>query len=377
MTYSFIQRSGSNFTDTSIKKMQLDLLVTDGSLYRLDFLNGYSNPNPDGTLAGGAVFKNLVQGAADATYTLSSGGMSVATGKKGLSSPGTDTGGSSYLGFPNGEFDMHTATGDHDFIEHLWYKQITGYSPVGPQLLGDYLSETSAWWGLSPCAPTIFAGQNGSGGARPYAILRGPNAATNPPANESLLNAAHLISAAYVGGNVQLWIDGALFSSTPYTSASTLRLPSRRSHGTFVFSGQPSAADTVTINGNVITFVAAGAAGAQVNIGADATATAQALKTYVNANTVTLGATAEGAAATLLILQNSLTTLMTLVKSAANVTVGAVVASKNLRLFNGLKGDYYAVAGEDLTVSGRTAQASAQAEFAGYRPKLVAAGLAT
>jgi hypothetical protein len=46
----------------------------------------------------------------------------------------------------------------------------------------------------------------------------------------------------------------------------------------------PVASDTITINGVVITFVASGAAGNQINIGASATATAAAINTFINAN---------------------------------------------------------------------------------------------
>lgn len=69
--------------------------------------------------------------------------------------------------------------------------------------------------------------------------------------------------------------------------------------GTLTFSGVGTAADTITINGQVITLVAASPTGAQVLIGASATATAQNLKTYINANYATLGVTASGAAAVL------------------------------------------------------------------------------
>lgn len=377
MTYSFIQRSGSDFTDTGLKKMTLDPMVIDGVLARLDFLNAYSNPNADGALVGGAVFKNLVQGGPDATYVSSLGGMSVAAGKKGVSSPASDLTGSSYIGFPNGELDMHTESGDHSFIAHLWYKQIAGYPANGIQMLGDYGNETSAYWGMQPSAMFLFTGI-GALGATPNVLLRSGGAATNTGnlPNDSLLGAAHLVSAAYSGGNLQLYIDGGFAASTAFSGATTPGLPSRRSHGTLVFAGNAAAADTVTVNGNVITFVAAGAAGAQVNIGADATATAQALKAYINLNKVVLGATAEGAAATIAVIQRAVSTILTLAKAGANITVGAVVAPKRLRLVNGLKGDFYCLAFEDLTVSGRTPLASAQAEFAGYRTKLVAAGLA-
>lgn len=63
--------------------------------------------------------------------------------------------------------------------------------------------------------------------------------------------------------------------------------------GTLTFGAQPSAGDTVTINGSVITFVASGPAGSQVLIGAAATDTAANLRTYINARPA-LGVTAGG-----------------------------------------------------------------------------------
>lgn len=54
--------------------------------------------------------------------------------------------------------------------------------------------------------------------------------------------------------------------------------------GTLTFNANPTAAQTLTINGIAITFVAAGATGMQVNIGATTTATAQATKALINAN---------------------------------------------------------------------------------------------
>lgn len=74
--------------------------------------------------------------------------------------------------------------------------------------------------------------------------------------------------------------------------------------GTATLTGVGTANDTLTINGHAITLVAAGAAGAQVNIGASATETAQNLKTYINANSTTLGVKATGNAAILTLAAN-------------------------------------------------------------------------
>lgn len=67
--------------------------------------------------------------------------------------------------------------------------------------------------------------------------------------------------------------------------------------GVITFSGVGTADDTVTINGHVITLKASGATGAQINIGASAALTAQALKTYINAHPEETGVVASGAAA--------------------------------------------------------------------------------
>jgi phage tail sheath gpL-like len=55
--------------------------------------------------------------------------------------------------------------------------------------------------------------------------------------------------------------------------------------GTLTFTGQPTANQTVTIGGTVVTFVASGATGPQVNIGASATATVAALLAFLQGST--------------------------------------------------------------------------------------------
>lgn len=69
--------------------------------------------------------------------------------------------------------------------------------------------------------------------------------------------------------------------------------------GVLTFTGVGTDGDTITIGANVITLKAASPVGPQILIGASATATAQNLKTYINANSTTLGVTASGAAAVL------------------------------------------------------------------------------
>lgn len=77
--------------------------------------------------------------------------------------------------------------------------------------------------------------------------------------------------------------------------------------GRVFFGSNPTAGDTLTINSVVITFVASGATGNQVNIGADSGATSTALQTFVNANSVALACTAAvgGSANTTVLTSNS------------------------------------------------------------------------
>lgn len=54
--------------------------------------------------------------------------------------------------------------------------------------------------------------------------------------------------------------------------------------GSYTFAGQPAANDTITINGTVVTFVASGATGNQVNIGASLTVTLASLLAFLSAS---------------------------------------------------------------------------------------------
>ncbi len=97
--------------------------------------------------------------------------------------------------------------------------------------------------------------------------------------------------------------------------------------GTITLSGQPSAADTVTVAGTAITFVASGATGNQVNIAASATLTAQALKAFINANHATFPTVnASGDALVITITAEtagSAGNAITLAKSGTNLAVSA------------------------------------------------------
>jgi hypothetical protein len=78
--------------------------------------------------------------------------------------------------------------------------------------------------------------------------------------------------------------------------------------GAVTFGANPLAAETLVINGQAITFVASGATGFQVNIGATATDTAQATKNLINANPGTFGCVASGTGTVLTLTATALGT---------------------------------------------------------------------
>ena len=78
--------------------------------------------------------------------------------------------------------------------------------------------------------------------------------------------------------NLGLWLKATF--GQPVTTASVAAT------GSFTFSAQPVGSSTITVAGTVFTFVASGAVGNQINIGANLAATMTALAVVLNASTV-------------------------------------------------------------------------------------------
>ena len=102
--------------------------------------------------------------------------------------------------------------------------------------------------------------------------------------------------------------------------------------GSAVFSGQPTASDTITFNGTAVTFVASGATGNQVNIGGSLPVTLASLLTFLNGSADTqivkfryyvVGSTLYVAAAATGAGGNSLT----LAKSSTAITLSGATLS--------------------------------------------------
>lgn len=109
----------------------------------------------------------------------------------------------------------------------------------------------------------------------------------------NLNGVASVINGALTGGSIA-W-NGSEFVVTSSSTGDgskavgTITLDTNpsygaRASGTITLSGQPSNGDTVTIKGTVVTFVSGTPSGNQVQIGADATATAAALQAFLQAS---------------------------------------------------------------------------------------------
>ena len=128
--------------------------------------------------------------------------------------------------------------------------------------------------------------------------------------------------------------------------------------GSFIFSAQPTALDTITLNGTVVTFVAANPVGSQVLIGASLAATLVNLLAFLQASAdvqlvkflyYVSGSTLWVAAATAGVGGNALTT----VKTSATITVSGATLS-------GATGtDIATMLGGTSTIGGYCAQGAA------------------
>jgi hypothetical protein len=105
----------------------------------------------------------------------------------------------------------------------------------------------------------------------------------------NLNGVASIIDAALAAGSV-VWdsVSSRFIFETDLTgaTASLSYLKDPTAFGSITFSGVPAPSDTVTLNGVVVTFVASGATGNQVNIAGSAAAQATALAAFANASVV-------------------------------------------------------------------------------------------
>lgn len=138
----------------------------------------------------------------------------------------------------------------------------------------------------------------------------------------NLNGVATAITTALAGSGTAIW-DGSEFKITSATTGIGLK-----ASGTITFTGNPAPADTVTVNGIVITFVAAGPVGNQVLIAGTAALTAVNLNTFLtnsaSPNLLLMTYAVVGLVVTVTAVSVGVASnALTLVKSAANITLSA------------------------------------------------------
>lgn len=118
------------------------------------------------------------------------------------------------------------------------------------------------------------------------------------------------------------------FSGSTSLTSGIQALGGAAASGTVTFSGQPTAADTVTVNGRVWTFVASGATTYQVNIGASLAITLANFASQYNAakaTTANISNISISASATVLTFTADMVGIagnaFTLAESGTNITV--------------------------------------------------------
>lgn len=377
---SIIQYTSEPFTDTALPKLGRVPSVNKGSRLRLDFTNAYTlnGLTSASSLANGSVFKNLVDGSTDASTVGFAGNVAIGSGNRGLVVATGNSGTTSYLDFGYGNLDMYEV-GNHSYIWHMWANEAaTG------QLSGNVINARSGNVGNADTPSPIFGDTPspltlaGTGGSRVYNAYSRYNgvAPTLSTGASPLSGVAHLLSYAWTPGATSLYVDGALVAG----GSGGALTPSFRSHATATAAGNVSAGQTETINGTAITFVASGATGNQVNIGADAAATLVNLRTFINANTVALTARAEftaGQANTVLSVFRTDAGMLTLATTAPNITHSSITTPYGYRGYiRNILGTTYALGLDDLTLNGMTPAQAAAREYALFRPVLTALGIA-
>lgn len=108
---------GAPITSPNAFKTFSDPVLNENSKFLFDFTRIDSNPHSDGNLSNGAVFTNLVEGAPDAVYTLSSTAAQVVAGRKGVYFPGGASGNFISLGT---SYDLYAD--QPEYIDSLFFK---------------------------------------------------------------------------------------------------------------------------------------------------------------------------------------------------------------------------------------------------------------
>lgn len=195
-------------TDTNLPRSERDKFIRAGVLACFDFLNSYCNPNSDGILPDGAVFKDLVYGGADASFVAGSGsgiGVTQLAGRAGIRFPGSSLAqagrirlGTSRSFYPSKSFTIG-----------IWFRQAADstapiYIPIAQRTPNN--ANGCEWIIDSGSAGQNFRGQIGVGGTL-----------SNGPVTPGLLSLGnvHQVAFSYVPSQeIRLFHDGAQIAAS-------------------------------------------------------------------------------------------------------------------------------------------------------------------
>jgi hypothetical protein len=182
--------------------------------------------------------------------------------------------------------------------------------------------------------------------------------AIGPPVIRTYDLSSYVSAASQVGGAIG-FMCVRVSDGTDTAASVSIQSSAASATGSAAFSANPTANDTLTLNGTVVTFVAAGATGLQVNIGNNLPATLQNLITMLQASadtqlvkfsyaianfTLNLTAVTAGTAGNSLTVAKS-STAITL--SGATLTGGAAAGSPGVII----SGKYSGTVGNQIQVS--------------------------
>jgi hypothetical protein len=204
---SFIAKLSQAVTDVTIPTTTLDPVVNAGTSWLFDFTNPYCNPNPAGNLAVGSVFRNLVEGAGDASV-VRPGGSTPIENIAGLLGLRWNVSGS-FTSIDQVDLGAgYSFAPSTPFVLGVWFKQAAdgntaAYQPIARRTLTNV--NASQWIIDSGIAGNNHRGSLGN--------LDGTGSVGgSPSAGQNLLAraAVHHVAFSYQPGanGVRLWHDG-------------------------------------------------------------------------------------------------------------------------------------------------------------------------
>lgn len=212
---SLITHLQNRFSDSAMDKLVRDKAISAGTRLLFDFSNSYSNSNPDGALAFGAKFVNLVDGAPGAVI----GGVNAAAlvngrgTSGGIKAPASGANGQSVV--LGSSYSLHEAS--PSFIALAWVKCPSDAVASSYQTVFSLIGTNNQ--------NALFAMDTGPDGKTPRVNANSHN---NVPVFKVVpgftLDVVHQIGVAWRPGFVDVILDGQVVSTTTNVNTDLLDL---------------------------------------------------------------------------------------------------------------------------------------------------------